>query len=261
LILFESSDTVHSILQNRPHKINHHLLFVKRLLPPNSCSFIERLLPVSSLFVRTKTTREFNEQHLRNYFSNFGRILKFEYDNNHHRLLIEFDDYDSVDRILLNKDNLPSYIDIHKNILPRAQNSIEYHGTCRRKTQDEKKKKRYRSNHQYQDLLQKTVEDLINCKAQLKNKENDYIILQMGKIIRLKDPFPDCKFIVEYATIKEENEKMNQNSCRMCKEHQTTIIRLQQTLSKLNDQYETIKSQYQRLISTEHKPTKLGKYV
>ena len=49
---------------------------------------------------------------------------------------------------------------------------------------------------------------------------------------------------------------MNQNSCRMCEDHQTTIIRLQQTLSKLNDQYETIKSQYQRLISAEHTPTK-----
>jgi hypothetical protein len=42
----------------------------------------------------------------------------------------------------------------------------------------------------------------------------------------------------------------------MCEEHQTTIIRLQQTLSKLNDQYETIKLQYQRIISTQH-----GKYI
>jgi hypothetical protein len=192
LILFESPDTVHTILSRRPHKINHYSLFVKRLLPPNACSFIERLLPVSSLFVRTKISREFDDQQLKNYFNTFGRILKFERDHhNHDRLLIEFDDYDSVDRIFLNKDHLPKYIDIHKNILPRAQSSIEYHGTCRRKQQDieinnEKKKKRrhrnkrYHSDDQYQDLLQKTIEDLINCKAQLRNKDNDYIILQMG---------------------------------------------------------------------------------
>jgi hypothetical protein len=272
LILFESSDTVHKILRQRPHKINHYLLFVKRLLPPNTCSFTERLLPVSSLFVRNKMTKEFDEQQLKTYFNTFGRILKFERDHNRDRLFIEFDDYDSVDRIFLNKDHLPKYIDIHKNILPRAQSTIEYHGTCRRKQQDiqinEKKKKRhqkkrYHSDDQYEDLLQKTIEDLIDCKAQLRNRENDYIILQMGKIVRLNHVL--LILFVEYTTIKEENEKFNQNklinSCRMCKEHEITIIRLQQTLSKLNEQYETIKSQYQRLISTPPTSVKLGKYV
>jgi hypothetical protein len=217
-------------------------------------------------------TKEFDEQQLKTYFNTFGRILKFERDHNRDRLFIEFDDYDSVDRIFLNKDHLPKYIDIHKNILPRAQSTIEYHGTCRRKQQDiqinEKKKKRhqkkrYHSDDQYEDLLQKTIEDLIDCKAQLRNRENDYIILQMGKIVRLNNVL--LILFVEYTTIKEENEKFNQNklinSCRMCKEHEITIIRLQQTLSKLNEQYETIKSQYQRLISTPPTSVKLGKYV
>jgi len=189
LISFETHHTVNAILRQRPHSINLNPLFVKRLLSPDTCSFIERLLPVSSLFVYNKIHKEFDEQKLRNYFNTFGRILKYERDNNRDRLFIEYDDYDSVDRIFLNKDHLPHNIDIHKNILPRAQNTIEYHGKCRRKQQDikidEKKKKRHHkkpshTDEQYQDLLQKTIGDLINCKAQLRNKENDFVLLQMG---------------------------------------------------------------------------------
>lgn len=190
-ISLESHHTVNAILRQRPHSINLHPLFIKRILPPNTCSFTERLLPVSSLFVYTKLQKEFDEEKLRNYFNAFGEILKFERDYIHNRLIIEFDDYDSVDRIFLNKDHLPTNIDIHKNTLPSAQSSIKYHGTCRRKQQDiqvdEKKKIRHqkkKSHHddQYQNLLQKTIKDLIDSKAQLRNKENDFVLLQMGKI-------------------------------------------------------------------------------
>jgi len=192
VISFVSHHTVNAILRQRPHSIDSYPLFVKRLLPSGVCSFIERLLPVSSLFVYNKISKELNEDKLKGYFQTFGHILKFERDYAHDRLFIEYDDYDSVDKIFLNKDQLPNHIDIHKNILPRAQNTIEYHGTCREKQQDtakdEKKKKRHhkkknRSDDQYQDLLQRTIENLGNCKAQLNNIENDYIILQLGKII------------------------------------------------------------------------------
>jgi len=40
----------------------------------------------------------------------------------------------------------------------------------------------------------------------------------------------------------------------MCQEHEITIVRLQQTLLKLNEQYDTMKSQYQRLLSVQHTP-------
>lgn len=184
-IKFESHHTVNAILRQRPHTINFHRLFIKRILPPNACSFTERLLPVSSIFIYNKFSKEFNEEKLKACFNNYGKILKFQHDHIHNRIVIEYDDYDSVDRIFLNKENLPNNISIHKNILPRAQNTIEYHGTCRRKQQEniqinEKKKKKSYFDTQYQDLLQKTIEDLINCKSQLKNKENDYILLQMG---------------------------------------------------------------------------------
>lgn len=191
LILFESSTTVDRILRERPHQINDYSLFVKRLLPPSICSFIERLLPVSSLFVQNKIRTEFDEDKLRKFFSHFGRILRFDHDFIHDRLFIEFDDYDSVDQIFLNKDRLPNHIDIHKNILPRVQSTIEYHGRCRRQGQSieneeiKKKthrKKRYHSDDQYEDLLQKTIEDLIHCKAQLSHVENDCAILRMGKM-------------------------------------------------------------------------------
>lgn len=193
LILFESSITVDRILHERPHQINRYCLFVKRLLPSNLCSFIERLLPVSSLFVQNKIRKEFDEDQLRQFFDRFGRILRFEHDFIHDRLFIEFDDYDSVDQIFLHRDLLPNHIDIHKNILPRIQSTIEYHGRCRRqdppsidneKKNKDHRKKRYQSDEQYEDLLQKTIEDLIQCKAQLKNVENDCEILRLGKIIK-----------------------------------------------------------------------------
>jgi hypothetical protein len=277
LISFASSDTVNAILCQRPHAINDYPLFVKRLLPPGLCSFIERLLPVSSLFVYNKISKEFDEEKLENYFKTFGHILQFKRDYGHNRFIIEYDDYDSVDRIFLNKDNLPNYIDIHKNILPRAQNTIEYHGTCRRQQKkdptDEKKKKRHHKkkhhlDEQYEDLLQKTIENLTNCNAQLRNKENDYIILQIGKII-LQNIIRICLLCFkEYAAMKEKNEKLNhlvndQNrtvqGCLSCKEHEMTIARLKQTLFNLNEQYDTIKLQYQRLLLTEYTPIVLSK--
>ncbi|CAF3460937.1 unnamed protein product [Rotaria socialis] len=263
IISFVSHHTIDAILNERPHSINLYPLFVKRLLPPEVCSFIERLLPVSSILVYDKINKEFDEEYLRAYFEEFGNILKFERDFIRNRLLIEYDDYDSVDRIFLNKDYLPYTIDIHKNILPQAQNTIEYHGVCRRKQQQnvikhEKQKKIYnkkqhRVDDEYQDLLQKTIEDLINCKAQLKSKENDYIILEM-----------------EYATIKEKVDKLNQflllndqnktiHSCLSCKEHKVTIDRLQHRFIKLNEQYDKINSQYQQLLEIQYTPIAFSK--
>lgn len=192
IISLASHHTVNAILRQRPHTINHYPLFVKRLLPTTVCSFAERLLPVSSIFVYNKSSNEFDEKNLKNYFEDFGFIIKFERDYRNNRLVIEYDDYDSVDRIFLSKEHWPYDIDIHKNVLPKAQNTIRYHGICRRKqkcdtfdeqSKDRDDKKRNYFDNEYQDLLQKTIENLINCKAQLKSKENDYIILQLGKFI------------------------------------------------------------------------------
>ncbi|UJR35330.1 hypothetical protein I4U23_028091 [Adineta vaga] len=214
LITFVSHHTVDAILRQRPHAINSYPLFVKRILPSTICSFSERLLSVRSLFVQNRITKELEEEKLIKYFQTFGEILKFEYDSNHQRLLVEFEDYDSVDRIFLNKEDLPKYIEIHKNLLPRAQNQIQYHGTCRPK---ERETKTDEKQNTYQDLLQKTIEELTKCKAQLKQTKNDYIILQM-----------------EYATIKDKYDQLNDshntiNECYSCKEYQQTISKLQQT--------------------------------
>ena len=189
LITFVSSHTVNAILRRRPHSINNNTLFVKRLLSPETCSFIERLLPVSSIFVYNKTNRKFDERKLKYYFKKFGLIVKFQYDHIHDCLFIEYDDYDSIDKIFLNKEDLPYSIEIYKNILPYIQNSIQYTGTChyqQRSIIDSKKQNYMKSNfgdNEYQDLLQKTIKNLVHCKTQLRNKENDYIILEMGKFI------------------------------------------------------------------------------
>ena len=151
LMSFASPHTVDAILTHRPHSIHAHALFVKRSLPSGVCSFIERLLPVSSLFVSYKVREPLNEHQLRNYFDTYGQILKFEHDPVHHRWLIEYEDYDSVDRILLHQDRFPYSMNVGKNVSPRAQRSIAYHGTCHRDLRestlaDKEKKRRVERN-------------------------------------------------------------------------------------------------------------------
>jgi len=190
IIQFESSQSVNAVLDLRPHRIDNHTLFVKRLLPPSTCSFIERLLPVTSIFVYDRIRKDFDEEKLRKYFNTFGRIINFEHDRIRSRLLIEYDDYDSVDRIFLNKDHLPDQIEIYKNVSPRVQSTIEYHGTCRQKQQDiqveeQKPKRSHRRqdshfDEHYQDLLQKTINELIHCKSELRNRDSEYLMLQLG---------------------------------------------------------------------------------
>ncbi|CAF1204699.1 unnamed protein product [Adineta ricciae] len=210
VITFASHHTVNAILRKRPHSINSYPLFVKRLLPLTICSFSERLLPVTSLFVQNRITKELEEGNLKKYFQTFGEILRFERDSKQNRLIIEFKDYDSVDRIFLNKSQLPQFVEVHKNLSPRLQNQIRYHGTCRPKEQqpkfDDKEKKPQKEN--YQDLLQKTIEELAKCKAQLRNTERDYLILQM-----------------KYTTMKKKYDHIsqrltNENECHTCEEDQ-----------------------------------------
>ncbi|CAF1123736.1 unnamed protein product [Adineta ricciae] len=206
VITFASHHTVNAILRKRPHSINSYPLFVKRLLPLTICSFSERLLPVTSLFVQNRITKELEEGNLKKYFETFGEILRFERDSKQNRLIIEFKDYDSIDRIFLNKDQLPQFIEVHKNLSPRLQNQIRYHGTCRPKEQQPKFNNKEKEH--YQDLLQKTIGELAKCKAQLRNTERDYLILQM-----------------KYTTMKKKYDRINQrltneNECHTREEDQ-----------------------------------------
>jgi RNA recognition motif-containing protein len=189
LISFASPHTIDAILTHRPHTIHGHAVFVKRSLPSGVCSFIERLLPVSSVFVSYKVREPLNEHQLRNYFDTFGQILTFEHDRVRHRWLIEYEDYDSVDRIFLQQDRYPYSMNVRKNVSPRAQSSIPYHGTCHRdpseSTVGEKEKRRRRKKRlegTCHDLPQTTSEDLNQCRNELRSQKQDYERLRMGKI-------------------------------------------------------------------------------
>ena len=199
LISFDSPHTVNAVQRHRPHAIDIHPLFVKRMLPENTCSFNERLLPVTSLFAYRRSKKELDQKVLKNYFNEFGNLLKFAYDQGKDRLMIEYDDYDAVDRLLLGKAKLPFALDLQKNISPDVQSNVQYHGTCRGKASvsvlgeqqhrrgDQKIRDGEPSSVEREDLLQTAMKDLAQCKAELKTREDDYRLLQLGKIFRVNE--------------------------------------------------------------------------
>ena len=189
-ITFDSHHTVNAVLRHRPHIINSYPIFVKRLLPGKNSSFKERILPVTSLFAYGRTGKGLDQRTLKTYCETFGRLAKFTYNKQHDCLLIGFDDYDAVDQFLLSKSRLLFPLSLQKNITPHTQSKTEYRGTCRAKASskttngpDKKLPEVKTSDVVWQDLLQTAVNNLTECKIELKTKEKDYRVLQLRKFV------------------------------------------------------------------------------
>ena len=101
----------------RPHTIGNRTVFIKRSLPRAMASIPERVIVTNRLLIINP--KRFRRSKLRSYFGNFGKILKFDYENGildfdveKKRKIISlfdlchFQDYDSIDRILLARPNL-----------------------------------------------------------------------------------------------------------------------------------------------------------
>ncbi|CAF0917476.1 unnamed protein product [Adineta ricciae] len=88
-------------MSNRPHIINGDEVFVKRALPRLTASIPERLIVTNRLILQDPYPQD--KTLLQNYFRKYGRIKKIDLENG----IIDYEDYDDVDRVLLAR---PHYI-------------------------------------------------------------------------------------------------------------------------------------------------------
>ncbi|CAF3172261.1 unnamed protein product [Rotaria sp. Silwood2] len=100
-VTFQSSYCTTEFMSQRPHVIKGEEIFVKRALPRSTASIPERLVVTNRLVLCNST--KYDKECLRNYFKKLGYIKKFDYETG----LIDYKDYDDVDRILLAR---PHYI-------------------------------------------------------------------------------------------------------------------------------------------------------
>ncbi|CAF0806852.1 unnamed protein product [Didymodactylos carnosus] len=111
-ITFESTEDVDKVMNNRPHNINGCNLYVKRALPYDIDHPKERYDTTRDLMVVVDDDEYKNNsllEEMKKYFLNYGHVYgcKFVNEKNVLYVLVEFADYDVVDRIILDK---PHYL-------------------------------------------------------------------------------------------------------------------------------------------------------
>ncbi|CAF0791915.1 unnamed protein product [Adineta steineri] len=127
-VSFKDRPMVDHFMTHRPHTIDGRQTEPKRAMPRDEASRPEGQLTVKKLFIGG-IKEELTEDDLKSYFEKFGniiecKIMKDKEDKPRGFAFITFDDYDSVDRSVLEKPHIVNgrELDVRKAI-PRDQTS------------------------------------------------------------------------------------------------------------------------------------------
>ncbi|UJR29050.1 hypothetical protein I4U23_010265 [Adineta vaga] len=116
-VLMNTPDSINQLMATRPHFLDNRRLYLKRELPEQCSNKIEHFITSENVLIQFKSKQnqeinepDFNEENIRTYFQTYGKILNLCLLKNH-RCVIEYNDYDSVDCILLDS---PHYFNSHE---------------------------------------------------------------------------------------------------------------------------------------------------
>ncbi|CAF3658267.1 unnamed protein product [Rotaria sordida] len=109
-VTYEDSSSVEDFMRSRPHTIDNRQIDSKRAMPREEQNSTESHLTVKKLFV-AGLRDGIDEACLRQYFSRFGNITEILIMNDRDGkprgfAFVSFDDYDAVDKIILEKPHL-----------------------------------------------------------------------------------------------------------------------------------------------------------
>ncbi|CAF1169629.1 unnamed protein product [Adineta ricciae] len=242
-ITYENVESVNRCMVNRPHRVDGRYLHVKRAIPytaeyPQEHIELSRDIMIISDFLDIDDN--FLKE-LREYFSSYGTIYacKYCHEANFDYFLVEFADYDQVDRVILDKPHyfnqqelqLMKYIATNKTLMNIKYSSKET-STVAKDAIDV-------------DDDQKFLKFELNFKESLAEKQNDYIseIDLRNEIHRLQNVLKRMNddFI-------NERKKLEDNCCEQLK-------KLNDDADKLNRLQQDLEQEYRKLLC-EHEALK-----
>ncbi|CAF0934534.1 unnamed protein product [Rotaria sordida] len=244
-ITYTNPKSVDRCMTSRPHRIDGQHLYVKRAIPYNAEYPREHIDSSRDIMIVIDSINvdELSLKDLREYFSSYGTLYacKYCHEANFDYILVEFADYDQVDRIILDKPhyfnkhelNIMKYIAANK-ILMSLKYSTKENSSIKENSidiDDEYKFLKFELNLKKNDLINE--HDLENEAYQLQNHLKQIIEDFNIKRKQLED---DCceqlrklnenadkthqlqqdleqeyaKLLVEYESLKHENEVLNE---------------------------------------------------
>jgi hypothetical protein len=136
--IYKDYNSVNDLMSNRPHFIDNRQIFLQRTMPINQCTNSNYLseslginLTVKEVFISRLCLGETKDMFI-NYFRRFGTIIDCRVFNSYSQnpkqmgyAFLRFDDYDSVDQIILSRPHIINsrFYHIRKSI-PREYNYI-----------------------------------------------------------------------------------------------------------------------------------------
>ncbi|CAF0765289.1 unnamed protein product [Adineta steineri] len=108
IVVFFTKESVDAVMEKRVHRIDGKEVFIHRSVPSQTSG--KDSLGIQQLIVSSLNNQSLVESELKQYFAPYGTIDEMKMDGK--KWIITFDDYDSVDKILLDSPHQIKSIDV-----------------------------------------------------------------------------------------------------------------------------------------------------